>query len=450
MKMNQEQENTFRCEGDVNFSSERKVWDHEISLTAARKTVSADSSYFLHQALSTPCLDALDRAKGIYLYAESGRKYMDFHGNNVHQLGYGNPYIVNRVKEQMDRLPFCPRRYTNAVAVECAFRLTELLPNDLNRVLFMPGGTLAVGAALKLARYVTGKFKIISTWDAFHGASLDAISVGGEAQFQQGMGALLPGVEHIPPYESKGVFIDKNPLLYADYLEYVLQKNGDVGAFIVETIRNTDVQIPPKAYWSRVREICDKYGVLLILDEIPTAFGRTGRMFTFEHYDIEPDILCLGKGLGGGLFPMAALVTREKYNVAAQVSLGHYTHEKSPLGCAATLGVLDYIRDFNLLEQVREKGEYFQSLLTKLKDKYSCIHEIRGLGLLWAIEILSLGTDVPDVNLVDRILYACLRNGLSFKVSKGYILQLSPPLIITKEELEEAVQILDKSIYESL
>lgn len=147
---------------------------------------------------------------------------------------------------------------------------------------------------------------------------------------------------------------------------------------------------------------------------------------------------------------MAALVTREKYNVAAQVSLGHYTHEKSPLGCAATLGVLDYIRDFNLLEQVREKGEYFQSLLTKLKDKYSCIHEIRGLGLLWAIEILSPGTDVPDVNLVDRILYACLRNGLSFKVSKGYILQLSPPLIITKEELEEAVQILDKSIYESL
>lgn len=303
MKMNQEQENTFRCEGDVNFSSERKVWDHEISLTAAKKIVSADSSYFLHQALSTPCLDALDRAKGIYLYAESGRKYMDFHGNNVHQLGYGNPYIVNRVKEQMDRLPFCPRRYTNAVAVECAFRLTELLPNDLNRVLFMPGGTLAVGAALKLARYVTGKFKVISTWDAFHGASLDAISVGGEAQFQQGMGALLPGVEHIPPYESKGVFIDKNSLLYADYLEYVLQKNGDVGAFIVETIRNTDVQIPPKAYWSRVREICDKYGVLLILDEIPTALGRTGRMFTFEHYDIEPDILCLGKGLGGAFFP---------------------------------------------------------------------------------------------------------------------------------------------------
>ncbi len=433
----------FRCEGDVNFSEQRESWNKKVSPTRAGETLLDDSRYFLHQALSTPCLDTLDNAEGIYLYAQSGEKYMDFHGNNVHQLGYKNPYILERIKKQMDILPFCPRRYTNQVAVDCAKELTSLLPEEMNRVLFMPGGTLAIGTALKLARYVTGKFRVISAWDSFHGASLDAISVGGEAQFHQGMGPLLPGVEHIPPYESKGIFQGKDELFYADYLEYVLQKESDVGAFVIETIRNTDVQIPSKAYWKRIREICDKYGVMLILDEIPIAFGRTGKMFAFEHFDIEPDILCLGKGMGGGIFPMAAIVAKDRYNIASQISLGHYTHEKSPLGCAAAMAVMNYIQEYDILAKVERDAVYMRSLLMDLKTRHKCVGDIRGIGLLWAVD-LTREDGSPDLELAERVLYACLRRGLSFKISKGYTIQLSPPLIIEREQLAEAIHILDE------
>lgn len=318
----------FINEGDINATASRQEWERTQYATAL-PLLREDAGCFLHQSLSSPCLDVIEKAEGIYLYAKSGRTYMDFHGNNVHQLGHANPFIVTKLKKQMDNLCFCPRRFTNEVAIECAKTLTQYMPSDLKRVLFAPAGTLAIGMALKIARIVTGKRKAISVWDSFHGASLDAISVGGEAQFQAQMGALLPGIEHIPPFmKTGGIFSRENELLYADYLEYVIRKSGEVGAFVVETIRNTDVQIPGKAYWKRIREICDRYNVLLILDEIPIAFGRTGKMFAFEHFDIEPDILCLGKGMGGGIIPMAGVITREKFNVAGHVSLGHYTHEK--------------------------------------------------------------------------------------------------------------------------
>ncbi len=152
----------------------------------------------------------------------------------------------------------------------------------------------------------------------------------------------------------RGVFETDNDSIYADYLEYVVQKEGDIGAFIIETIRNTDVQIPSLAYWKRVREICDKYNILLILDEIPIAFGRSGKMFAFEHFGIEPDIICIGKGMGGGIFPMAGIVVRESFNIAKDISLGHYTHEKSPLGCVATLATIEYIEQNNILLKVQE------------------------------------------------------------------------------------------------
>ena len=437
----------FKCEGDINVSRERKEWSALMEQTPAWNGLCEDERYFLHQSLSTPCLDVLEKAEGIYLYAKSGKRYMDFHGNNVHQLGYKNEYILDRIKAQMDILPFSPRRYTNQVAIDCAKRLAGLLPGDLNRVLFAPGGTLAVSMALKLARYVTGKHKVVSVWDAFHGASLDAISVGGEAQFRAGMGALLPGVERIPPpVSSGGLFPGKDDLFYADYLEYVIRKEGEIGAFIIETIRNTDVQIPSKAYWKRVREICNRYGVLLILDEIPIAFGRTGKMFAFEHFGIEPDILCLGKGLGGGVFPMAAIVTRDKYNIAGDIALGHFTHEKSPLGCTAAMAVIDYISEYDILRHVQSDEEYVAHRLDVLKNKHDCIGGVRGIGLLWGVEIVNATDKKPDTERAERVLYECLKRGLSFKVSKGNTIQLSPPLVITRAELDEAFSILDEAL----
>ena len=439
-----------QTEGDINLSSARQDWYAVISDPETSGYLHEDAEYFLHQSLSTPCLDVLAWCEGIYLTDVQGKRYMDFHGNNVHQLGYRHPYVIEKLKEQLDILPFSPRRYTNVPAIELARKLGNLMPGDLSRVLFAPGGTSAISMALKLARIVTGKHKVVSLWDSFHGASLDAISAGGELDFRKDMGPLMPGVERIPPpmtYRGPFAGAGKGDVPYADYLEYVIEKEGDIGAFLIETIRNTDVQIPSQAYWRRVREICTKHKVLLILDEIPIAFGRTGKMFAFEHYGFEPDIVCLGKGLGGGVMPMAAIVARDSYNVAQSVSLGHFTHEKSPLGSVAALAMLDFIEQNDILAKVNADAEFMRKELEKLKGKYPLIGEVRGIGLLWGVELVKdRETKEKAVQEAETVMYECLKNGLSFKVSQGNVVQLSPPLIITREQLTEALQILEKAI----
>lgn len=440
----------FVTEGDVNASSLREKWNDNIKDRKTKELLQRDNASFLHQSLSTPCLDVIESCEGIYIINGEGKKYMDFHGNNVHQVGYGNEYVKEAVKKQIDTLPFCPRRYTNEKAIALAEKLGALSPGNLNRVLLMPGGTTAVSTALKLARLVTGKHKIVTCWDSFHGASMDAISVGGEAQFRSYMGPLMPGVERIPPPSSyRGIFtgMGKDDLFSAEYLEYVIEKEGDIGAFIAETIRNTDVQIPSKAYWKKIREICTRHGVLLILDEIPIAFGRTGKMFAYENYDIEPDIVCLGKGLGAGMIPIAAIIAREDFNIADDVALGHYTHEKGTLGSAAALAMLQYIEDKKLLAKVKDDEQFMQQQLTMLKDKYSLIGDVRGIGLLWGIELVNdRSTKEKAIKESEAVMYECLSRGLSFKVSAGNVLQLSPPIIITREQLKEALAIVEAAI----
>ncbi|MFW9764189.1 aspartate aminotransferase family protein [Vibrio parahaemolyticus] len=440
----------FRSEGDVNTTPARQAWNASMDDERTQALLKRDSEVFLHQAMSTPCLDTLEAAEGIYIQDSTGKKYMDFHGNNVHQLGYGHPHVIKRVQEQIAKLPFSPRRFTNETAIECAEKLTQICGGELNRVLFAPGGTSAVGMALKLARHITGNYKVVSLWDSFHGASLDAISVGGEACFRQGMGPLMAGVERIPPAVSyRGAFpvADGSDVHYADYLEYVIEKEGGVGAFIAEAVRNTDVQVPSKAYWKRIREICDKHNVMLIIDDIPNGMGRSGEWFTYQAYDIEPDMLCVGKGLGGGLVPIAAMVTKDKYNTAEQISMGHYTHEKSPIGCAAALATMEAIEQDGLLDKAKADSQFMREKLLEMKAKYSVIGDVRGIGMLWGIELVTdHESKARAYDEAEAVLYQCLNNGVSFKVSQGNVIQLSPPLIITREQLIEALAIFEEAI----
>ncbi|WP_282175398.1 aspartate aminotransferase family protein [Vibrio diabolicus] len=440
----------FRSEGDVNTTPARQAWNASMDDERTQALLKRDSEVFLHQAMSTPCLDTLEAAEGIYIQDATGKKYMDFHGNNVHQLGYGHPHVINRVQEQIAKLPFSPRRFTNETAIECAEKLTQICGGELNRVLFAPGGTSAVGMALKLARHITGNYKVVSLWDSFHGASLDAISVGGEACFRQGMGPLMAGVERIPPAASyRGAFpvADGSDVHYADYLEYVIEKEGGVGAFIAEAVRNTDVQVPSKAYWKRIREICDKHNVMLIIDDIPNGMGRSGEWFTYQAYDIEPDMLCIGKGLGGGLVPIAAMVTKDKYNTAEQISMGHYTHEKSPIGCAAALATMEAIEQDGLLDKAKADSQFMREKLLEMKAKYPVIGDVRGIGMLWGIELVTdHESKARAYDEAEAVLYQCLNNGVSFKVSQGNVIQHSPPLIITREQLTEALAIFEEAI----
>jgi 4-aminobutyrate aminotransferase len=277
---------------------------------------------------------------------------------------------------------------------------------------------------------------------------MDAIAAGGEAQFKKGLGPLLQESLNIPqPTKYRNHFSPGDDIQYAGYLEEVIKRDGDIGGFIAETIRSTDVQIPSNAYWKRIRQICTKHKVLLILDEIPIAFGRTGKMFAFEHYDIEPDIVCLGKGLGAGIIPIAAIVAREDYNIAKDISLGHFTHEKSPLGSAAALAMMEFIENNSLLQKVKEDEIFLKETFDKLKERYSLIGDVRGIGLIWGIELVAdKNTKQKAAAKAESVMYECLKNGVSFKVSQGNVLQLCPPLIITREELKAALAIIEAAI----
>jgi 4-aminobutyrate aminotransferase len=304
--------------------------------------------------------------------------------------------------------------------------------------------------ALKLARVVTGRFKTISWWDSFHGASLDAVSVGGEAIFRSNIGPLLPGSEHVPPPEPHRCPFRCGStcnLACADYLEYVLDKEQDIAAVIAEPVRCTPT-IPPLDYWKKIRAACDRHGTLLIFDEIPIGLGRTGRTFACEHYDVVPDMLVIGKGLGGGILPLAALIARDDFaTAAAERALGHYTHEKNPVLCAAGLATLDILESENLPARAESLGAIALNRLAELRDRHPCIGEVRGLGLLLGLEIVQDRQSMkPDPDRADRIMYESLRRGLSFKVTMGNRITLTPALTITEAELLRGLDLLDQSL----
>ena len=436
-----------QSEGDVNLSPRRSAWTKKYIDEKTSKILAEDERYFLHQSLSTPCLNAISESKGIYLKDMQGRQIMDFHGNSVHQVGYGNTRVVDAIKKQLDEIPFCPRRYTNQVAIDLAKRLTELAPGNLNKLLFTPGGTSAIGMALKLARYKTNRHKTISMWGSFHGASLDAISIGGDSMFRKDVGPLLPGTEHIPPpTRGKCHFncVDEEHTGCIDYLKYILEREGDIAALIAEPMRWASAELPPQNYWKRVREICDQLDVLLIFDEIPSAMGRTGKMFVCEHFDVVPDMLVIGKGLGGSIFPMAALIAREELDILDDRALGHYTHEKSSVGCAAALATIDCLYDDNLIENAVTLGKHAMERFLEMQTRFPLIHEVRGLGLFLGIELRR--DNKPANDEADTVLYHSLSRGLSFKVGGGCVLTLCPPMTITLDELNKALDIIEEGI----
>ncbi len=443
---------SFRSEGDINISPRRKAWIKEHIDAETQRWLDLDAKYFLHQSLSTPCLNVLSHCEGINLEDLQGRNFMDFHGNNVHQIGFANRRVIKAVKKQMEELIFCTRRYTNIPAIKLAKKLAQLAPGKLNKVLFAPAGTLAVGIALKLARMATGRYKTISMWDSFHGASLDTISVGGEAIFRKDIGPLLPGTEHVPPPDCYrclwGCEKDNCTLKCADYVEYVLAKEGDVSAVIAETVRSNSI-IPPIGFWKKIRAACDKHGALLILDEIPQCLGRTGKMFACQHFDVVPDMLVIGKGFGGGIFPLAALIAREDLDIAPDHALGHYTHEKNPVACAAAIATIQCLEEENLLANAEKMGSYALNRMQEIMHRHKMVGAVRCLGLLMGIELVKdRKTKESAVEEAEQVMYNALDKGLSFKLTMGNIITLTPPLTITEEEIHKALDILDKCIEE--
>lgn len=439
-------------EGESNTSQARSDWAESNQGARSKPLLQRDADAFMHQSLSSPCVATIAKAEGIWIEDLDGRRYMDFHGNSVHHIGYGHPRLLAAIKKQLDELSFSPRRFTNDVSVELAEKLGSIAPGDLNRVLFTTGGSDAIEVALRIARAATGRFKTLSFWDAFHGAGFGASSVGGEATFRSGIaGPLLPGAEHVAPfacyrcpYGHSGP--DVCDLACAKMVDFVLDREGDVAAFVAEPMRAVP-QVPPAGYWKAVREACNRRGTLLIMDEIPTGLGKTGEFFSFQHDDVVPDIVVMGKALGGGILPIAAAVAREDLNVCREFAIGHYTHEKNPVTGRAALTTLSIIEDEGLVERSKQLGDYAIERLREFARSSSIAGDVRGRGLMFGVEIVADKSNrTPAPELAEQIYYRCLDAGLSFKISQGCVLTLSPPMTISREELERALSIVETAI----
>ena len=410
---------------------------------AARAALDEDELYFLRQSLSTPCLAPIVRAEGAVLTDVEGKRIFDFHGNSVHQLGHGHPKVVDAIRREMETLPFSPavspmrpRRRSRGALLNGAGRPRQG-PVCAER-------RRAISMALKLARYATGRHKTLSLWDSFHGANLDAISVGGEALFRRALGPMAPGAEHLPPLNlARRFFGEDKPFdRFADYIDYALEVQGDVSALIAEPMRWTTVEAPPPEFWPQVKDSCRRHGALLIFDEIPSCLARTGTLYACEQFGATPDILVIGKGLGGGIMPLAAILAPSHLDCAPDAAAGHYTHEKSPVACAAGLATLEVIEDEKLVERANALGQRGLERLHAMQARNPVVRDVRGLGCYFGIEI---GGD-DSAGAAEQLMYRCLKRGLSFKIGGGNVVTLCPPLTIPFEQFDEALSIFEDAI----
>ena len=378
------------------------------------------------QTTHFPLLLEFERAEGIYMYDSEGKAYIDLiSGIGVSNLGHGNPYVINAIKQQLDKYMHLMvyGEYVQTPQVRFAEKLVSLLPENLQSVYFTNSGTEAVEGALKLAKRYTGRQQIVACHNSYHGSTHGALSVMGNEEYKQAYRPLLPGVN----------FVSFNNINDLDII------NHQTACVIIETIQGeAGIRVPDAAYMQALQARCKQTGTLLILDEIQAAFGRTGRLFGFEHYGIVPDILLLAKALGGGM-PVGAFIASNQIMSAFKENpiLGHITtFGGHPVCCAAGLAALEVLLNENLCNQVAEKEALMRSLLI-----HPAIKEIRGKGLMLALELESFEL---NKNIIDR----CIARGVvtDWFLHCSNAMRLAPPLIITQEEIRKACAVILEAV----
>jgi 4-aminobutyrate aminotransferase len=416
-----------------------------------RDLLARDAQVFYHQTLSSPVFNTVVKAEGAYLYDGAGNQYLDLHGNGVHTVGYNNPHLIQAIKDQIDAaLTFAPRRFTNLPAVELAEKLAQLAPGDLNRVLFCPGGSEAIEMATMLAKHYTGKWKTLSYYGTFHGAGFQAVSIGADPHFREGLGPMMPGAIHLelPDYYRNPWGWTDQQQIDDEYLRQIrvqLEHNSDIAALITEPIFYNST-VPTKYYWEQVKQLCTEHGILLIFDEIYTAFGRTGKMFASEHF-VTPDIIVVGKGFGGGIVPFAGIIGREGLNRLEHRSIGHYTHEKSPFCAAVAKAMIEYVESQHLVEYAATMGAYFKAGLEELQSEFELIGNVSGMGTNLAVDlVLDRKSKARASDQAQALMNFCMSRGISFKLIQGNILNLKPSLVVTQGEVDYVLETLRASL----
>ena len=317
------------------------------------------------------------KAEGIWIEDTAGRRYMDFHGNNVHHIGYGHPRLKRAIAEQMDALPFAPRRYTCGPAVALAAKLAEIAPGNLSKVLFTTGGSDAVEVAIKIARAATGRYKTLSFWDAFHGAGFGAAAVGGEALFRSGgVGPLMPGAEHVAPYAAYRCpygtsTIGASADACARMIEYVLEREGDIAAFIAEPMRAVP-HIPPPGFWRRVRNACDRHGTLADLRRDPDRPRQDRQDVRLRSMTAWCRTCWCSARRSAAASCRSPPCSRGPSSMSApRYAFGHYTHEKNPVTTRAALTTIQIIEDEDLVENAAKVGASALARLYDMKSRHA-------------------------------------------------------------------------------
>lgn len=404
--------------------------------------VRRDAEAFFHQSGSSPCLAALRSASGIWLETMDGRRLIDLHGNTAHHLGHAHPRLIAALKAQLDALPFCPRRYANEPATLLAEALTERWPGGRAKVLFATGGSDAIEIALKLARVATGRHETVSLEGSYHGHGFAALGLS-RTRLDPRLGPLLEGRRHVTPYwdEASG----GAERMAEDVRRAFAASTGGIAAVMAEPIRS-NCHVPPAWLWPEIRRLCDETGALLIFDEIPSGLGKTGRFFAFEHVGAVPDAVVLGKALGGGVAPIAAVVADARLDIAPELDLGHYTHEKNPLTTRAALTTLQIIEYEGLVGRAAERGAYALRAMQLLADRNPLVRGGRGVGLQLALE---LRPDAPSwrdtADLANALVSAMLHQGVS-TTTKHDAVGFSPPLVIEEAEIDLALERIDRTL----
>lgn len=403
--------------------------------------------------------EPIARAEGAWLETESGKRVLDFTSGQIcSTLGHNHPRVNGAVRETLERVSHLNSWMLSEPVLTLAERLAGLFPEPLDRVILLSTGSESTEVALKLAKLHTGRFEIAGLTRSFHGLLAGIASVN-YSMAHQGYGPLLPGAFAIPaPYAYRC------PVRHCDgacdctclELGFELLDQASVGslcAFIAEPILSTGgIIVPPDGYFRRARDLCDERGMLLVLDEAQTGFGRVGRMFAFEDYGVVPDIVAVSKTLGGGL-PLAATVTSEAIedDCFAKGFLHVTSHVSDPLPAAAGLAVLEAIEEDGLVERARRLGDYLVERLRELAAEHEQIGDVRGRGLLVGMELVEDRESKAPANALGAAMtQKCFDRGLSMNIVRSggsaNCLRLAPPLIIEENEIELAVEIMDASL----
>ncbi|HEY2980976.1 MAG TPA: aminotransferase class III-fold pyridoxal phosphate-dependent enzyme [Anaerolineales bacterium] len=395
------------------------------------------------------------RADGVYFWDANDKRYLDLASQLVNMnVGHQHPKVVKAIQEQAARLTFAAPGMATEPRGLLGKKLAEVTPGDLKKTFFTLGGAEANENAIKIARFYTGRHKILARYRSYHGATHGAIALTGDYR-RLPVEPAMPGVVHfLDPYCYRCPFgwtIDTCHRECIQHVEEVIQHEGpdQIAAIILEGVTGTNgLIIPPDDYWPRVREMCDKYGILLISDEVMSGWGRTGEWFAVDNWDVVPDIITTAKGLTSGYVPLGAVIVREK--IAAffddKYLYAGLTYSGHALACAAALATIEAYEEEHIFENAKKVGKYLGRRLEELKSKHPSVGDVRYIGLFSALEFVKNRSSKEPLDLTALRNFMAVNGVYMFNFKN--ILFVVPPLVITEEQMEEGLTLLDEGLAE--